>query len=113
MDSKLPFNEHLDHIFSQSMKLLGLFPTIRYSFSTLYCLVLCFTFMRPKIDYASVSRNSVTSAHTHTHTHTHTKLERIQRKFDFCIKTVSLFFKVLVLTTGLSISSFRPYLLCF
>jgi hypothetical protein len=55
IDSKLYFHCHVDYIFSQSIKLLGLIRNITFSFSTLdSLLILYFSLVRPKLEYASV-----------------------------------------------------------
>jgi hypothetical protein len=54
-DSKLHFHNHVDYVFSECIKLLGLIRSITYSFSSLECLyVLYFTIVRSKLEYASV-----------------------------------------------------------
>jgi hypothetical protein len=75
IDSKLYFHSHVDYIFSQSIKLLGFISNITFSFSTLdSLLILCFSLVRPKLEYASVVWNSITSTNAN-------KLQRIQKKF--------------------------------
>ena len=75
LDSKLHFHARVDCIFSQILRALGLIRTLTYSFSTLDCLLVLYsTLLRPKLEYASVVWNSVTSTDAR-------KLERIQRKF--------------------------------
>jgi hypothetical protein len=75
LDSKLHFHDHVNSIFSQCIKLLGLIHCAAFNFSTLECmLTLYITLVRPKIEYASVVWNFVTSTDAN-------KLERIQRKF--------------------------------
>jgi hypothetical protein len=75
IDSKLYFHSHVDYIFSQYIKLLGLIRNNTFSFSTLdSLLILYFSLVRPKLEYASVVWNSITSTDAK-------KLERIQRKF--------------------------------
>jgi hypothetical protein len=56
-------------------KLLGLVLSVALSLSSLDCIpMLYFTVVRPKLEYASVIRNSITSADVN-------KPEGIQRKF--------------------------------
>jgi hypothetical protein len=75
IDSKLYVHSHVDGIFSQSIKLLGLIRNIIFSFSTLDSLLILYvSLVRPKLQYASVVWNSITSTDAK-------KLERIQRKF--------------------------------
>lgn len=75
LDSKLHFHQHVDHLFSHALKLLGLIRTITFSFSTLDSLLTLYsTLVRSKLEYASVVWNSVTITDSN-------KLERIQRKF--------------------------------
>jgi hypothetical protein len=69
------FHNHVDFLFSECIKLLGLTCSITLNFSSLNCLyVLYFTLVRSKLAYAPVVCYSVTSTHTN-------KLERIQQKF--------------------------------
>jgi hypothetical protein len=76
-DSKLHFHNHVDYVFSECIKILGLIRFITYSFSSLECLyVLYFTLVRPRLEYASVTWNSITSTDANN-------LERIQQKFTF------------------------------
>ncbi|KDR18918.1 hypothetical protein L798_06656 [Zootermopsis nevadensis] len=74
-DSKLQFHNHVDHIFSHCIKLLGLVRTLTFSFSSLDCLYMLYvTLVRSKLEYASVVWNSITTTDAN-------KLERIQQKF--------------------------------
>jgi hypothetical protein len=75
LDSKLHFHNHVDYVFSECIKLLGLIRSTAYSFSSLECLrVLYPTLVRPRLEYASVVWNSITSTDAN-------KLGRIQQKF--------------------------------
>jgi hypothetical protein len=74
-DSKLYFHNHVDFLFSERVKLLGLIHSITFSFSSLDCLfVLYFVLVRPRLQYASVVWNSIMSSDSK-------QLERIQQKF--------------------------------
>jgi hypothetical protein len=74
-DSKLHFHNHVDYIFSQCIKLLGLVRAITFPFSSIGSLYMLYcTLIRSKLEYASVVWNSVTTADAN-------KLERIQQKF--------------------------------
>jgi hypothetical protein len=54
-DSKLHFHNHVDFIFSECIKLLGLIRSITLRFSSPDCLyVLYVTLVRYKLEYASV-----------------------------------------------------------
>jgi hypothetical protein len=73
LDSKLLFHHHADHVFSQSLKMLGIIRT--FSFSTFdSCLLLYVTVVRSKLEYASPVWNSITTTDA-------SKLERVQQKF--------------------------------
>jgi hypothetical protein len=75
IDSKLRFHNHVDYIFSQCIKLLGLVRTLPFSFSSLDCLyMLYFILVRSKLEYASVVWNSMTTTDAN-------ELERIQQRF--------------------------------
>jgi hypothetical protein len=75
LDCKLYFHQHINYIFSQSLKMLGLILYITSSFSTFdSLLVLYSTLVLSKIECASVVWNSITFTDS-------AKLERIQRKF--------------------------------
>jgi hypothetical protein len=74
-DSKLHFHNHVDYIFSQCIKLLGLVRAITFPFSSIGSLYMLYcTLSRSKLEYASVVWNSVTTTDAN-------KVERIQQKF--------------------------------
>jgi hypothetical protein len=74
-DSKLHFHNHVDYVFSECIKLLGLIRSITYSLSSLESLyVLYFTLVSSRLQYASVVWNSIISTDAN-------ELERIQQKF--------------------------------
>lgn len=75
LDSKLYFHYHVDFIRSQSLKMIGLIRSITYSFSTPdSLLVLYYTLVRSRLEYASVAWNSITNTDSK-------KIENIQKKF--------------------------------
>jgi hypothetical protein len=60
IDSKLHFHNHVDYIFSQCIKLLGLVRAITFPFSSIGSLYMLYcTLIRSKLEYASVVWNSV------------------------------------------------------
>jgi hypothetical protein len=74
-DFKLHFHNHVDNVFFECIKLLGLIHHITYRFYSLECLyVLYFTLVRSKLEYAPEVSNSIMSTDAN-------KLERIQQKF--------------------------------
>ena len=74
-DSKLFFHHHVDHLFSASIKMLGIIRSITYQFSNTDFLVLLYkVLIRPKLEYASVAWNSITTTDSNL-------IERIQNKF--------------------------------
>jgi len=74
-DLGLLINLELSFMVMLITKLLGLVLSVALPLSSLDCiLTLYFTVVRPKLEYASVIRNSITSADAN-------KLEGIQRKF--------------------------------
>ncbi|PNF35360.1 hypothetical protein B7P43_G02582 [Cryptotermes secundus] len=81
LDSELHFHDHVNFIFSQCIKMLGIIHSITFNYSTLGCMfILYFTLVRSKVEYASVVWNSITSTDGN-------KLERIQQKFTaLCFK---------------------------
>jgi hypothetical protein len=61
IDRKLNFHRLLNFLSSHALKLLGLIPTIQFSFSILDSLLLLyFTLVRSKQECATVAWNSVT-----------------------------------------------------
>jgi hypothetical protein len=87
LDSKLQFHDHVNHVFSPCIKLLGLVRSITFTFSSLDCMhKLYIALIRSKVEYASVVWNSITSTGA-------SKLERIQRRFAaLCLIDFSLTF---------------------
>jgi hypothetical protein len=76
-DSKLYFHNHVDFLFCECIKILGLIRSITFRFSSFECLFLLYTaLIRPRLEYASVVWNSITSTDSK-------KLECIQKKFAF------------------------------
>jgi hypothetical protein len=74
-DSKLYFHNHVDFLFSECIKILGLIRSITFRFSCLDCLFSLYTaLVRPRLEYATVVWNSITSM-------VFKKLECIQQKF--------------------------------
>jgi hypothetical protein len=104
LDSKLYFHTHVNFIFSQCIKLLGLIRSVTFSFSTLECMfVLYATLVRAKVEYASVVWNSITSTDAN-------KLERIQRKFTvICFKR---FFPQVKYSYDLALEQLHLHTLC-
>jgi hypothetical protein len=75
LDAKRYFNQHVDYLFSHTIKLLGLIGTITPSFSSLDSLMMLYSSpLRSKLEHASLVWNSLTTTDF-------SKLERIQEKF--------------------------------
>jgi hypothetical protein len=75
-DSKLYFHNHVDFLFSECIKILGLIRSITLRFSSFDCLLsLYIVLVRSRLEYASVVWNLITFTDSE-------KLERIQQKFD-------------------------------
>jgi hypothetical protein len=75
LDSKLYFHCHVDFVYSQALRTLGLIRFITYSFSSLDSLVVLYiALIRYKLEYASVVWNKLTLTDSN-------KIENIQRKF--------------------------------
>jgi hypothetical protein len=73
-DSNLHFHQHVDSLFSHTMKLLGLIPTITFSSSSLDSLLMLYiAIVRSKLEYASVVWNSITNTDSN-------KLEGLKKK---------------------------------
>jgi hypothetical protein len=75
IDNKLHFHDHVNYIFSQSTRLLGLIRNITFNFSSIESMLrLYIALVWSKLEYASVVWNSMTSTDA-------SKLERIQQRF--------------------------------
>jgi hypothetical protein len=72
--SKIDFHVHVSSTFSQYIKLMVLVRGLTFALSSFECLLLYFTLVEPKLEYASVVWNSVLSTEVN-------KLGRIQQKF--------------------------------
>jgi hypothetical protein len=84
-------SSHIDYISFQVLKNLFLIRYVASSFSTLHSLsVLYSTLARPKLEYASVAWNSITSTDS-------SKLERVQKKLLLC--AIADFLRVFVAVT--------------
>jgi hypothetical protein len=91
IDSKLYFHRHVDHVFSQAVRLLGLIRTVFFPpFSSLESSVmLYFTSVIPMSAYLTVAWNDIPSTDA-------SKLQRIQRNFPslcLCRFPISLQYK--------------------
>jgi hypothetical protein len=74
VDSKLYFHRHVDFVYSQALRTLGLIRFITYNFSSFDTLfVLYIALIRSKLEYASVVWNMLTSTDSN-------KIENTQRK---------------------------------
>jgi hypothetical protein len=75
LDSKLYFHCHVDLVYSQGKRTLGLTRYITYKFSSLDSLVVLYNALdRSKLEYALVTMNHFTLTDSN-------KLKSIQRKF--------------------------------
>jgi hypothetical protein len=79
VDSKLYFHCHVDFVYSQAQRTLGLIRFVTYIFSSLDSLVVLYVaLIRSKLEYASVVLNKLTLTDSN-------KIENIQIKFtSFC-----------------------------
>jgi hypothetical protein len=75
LNSELLFHHHVDYIFFQSLKMLGLIRSSTYSFSTIDSLLLFYCiFLRSKLEYALTAWNNIAITDAN-------KLESVQLKF--------------------------------
>jgi hypothetical protein len=73
--SKLYFHCHVDFVYSQALRTLGLIRFITYNLSSLDSLIVLYNaLIRPKLEYASVVWNNLTKTDSN-------KIENIQRYF--------------------------------
>jgi hypothetical protein len=76
LDSKLYFHCHVDFVYSQALRILGLVRFITYNFSSLDSLVVLYiALIRSKPEYASIVWNKLTSTDSN-------KIENIQTKSE-------------------------------
>jgi hypothetical protein len=74
LDSKLYFHCHVDFVYSQALRTLGIIRFITYNFSSLVSLVVLYiALIRSKLEYASFVWNHLTSTDAN-------RIENIQRK---------------------------------
>jgi hypothetical protein len=72
---KIHFQQQVDNVFSQAVRLLGYIRTVTFSFPSLHCLLkLYYTPVRPKLESLSVAWKCIISSVT-------CNLERFQRQF--------------------------------
>jgi hypothetical protein len=75
LDSKLYFHRHVDFVYSQALRTLGLIRYVTYNFSSSDCLVVLYnSLIRSKLEYASVVWNNLSLTDSN-------KTENTQRKF--------------------------------
>jgi hypothetical protein len=75
LDSKLYVHRHVDFVYSQALRTLGLIRYVTHNFSSLDCLVVLYhSLIRSKLEYASVVWNNISLTDSN-------KIENIQRKF--------------------------------
>jgi hypothetical protein len=87
LDSKLYFHCHIDFVYSQALRALGLTRFITYNLSSLDSLVVLYiALIRSKLEYASVVWNKLTLTDSN-------KIENIQRKFaNLCYCRFSIWY---------------------
>jgi hypothetical protein len=88
LDSKLYFHCHVDFVYSQALRTLGLIRFITYNFSSLDSLVVLYiALIRSKLEYASVVWNKLTLTDSN-------KIENFQKTFaNLCYyRFLNLFF---------------------
>jgi hypothetical protein len=75
LDSKRYFHRHVDFVYSQALRTLGLIRYVTHNFSSLDCLVALYNSLsRSKLEYASVAWNNLSLTDSN-------KLANMQRKF--------------------------------
>ena len=92
LDCKLYFHHHIDRIFSDSLKMLGLISRITSDYCTLDCLTVLYNaLLRPKLEYGSVIWNCITQTDSK-------KLESIKKKFVNYVSIDSIHLNLISIT---------------
>jgi hypothetical protein len=105
LDSEMYFHCHVDFVYSQALRTLGLICFITYHISSLDSLVVLYNaLIMSKLQYASVIWNNLTLTDSN-------KIENIQRKFtNLCCYCFSQFEIVRNYDSILSCSNFRHFI---
>jgi hypothetical protein len=92
LDSKLYFHCHVDFVYSQALRTLGLIRYITYNFSSIDSLVVLYiALIRSKIEYASVVWNKLTLTDSN-------KIGNIKENLSICVIVfINLVFFVIII----------------